>query len=336
MMAAFAGYGFPKAHAASYAQIGWRSAWCKTHFPAEFMAAVLANWGGYYSQRVYLSEARRMGLIVRPPHVNFSKGNFVVREIAAGDWEDLPHTTAQAAVSGGEDAASSELSFGDLRAENPKALFMGLDQVRDLTRRTIERIMRLAPFGTLEDFLTRVDPRQSEALSLASVGALHGFGAIPSMLKRLEGGDWQRGQLSLFEWSTPAPEADWSLEQRVAAQEDLLGIGVDAHPLELVAGQIAAAGALGISEAVAQPGRRVTVAGVRQSSHPSRTRRGLMLYLSLEDLGGMLEVSVPPELYRRARSALGSSAPLLITGVVEMDAARGEPFLRAERVEQVR
>jgi DNA polymerase III alpha subunit len=59
MMAAFAGYGFPKAHAASYARIGWRSAWCKEYFPAEFMAAVLANWGGYYSQRVYLSEARR-------------------------------------------------------------------------------------------------------------------------------------------------------------------------------------------------------------------------------------------------------------------------------------
>ncbi|MDD2696035.1 MAG: DNA polymerase III subunit alpha, partial [Anaerolineales bacterium] len=46
LMAAFAGYGFPKAHAASYAQVAWRSAWCKTHHPAEFMTAVLANWGG--------------------------------------------------------------------------------------------------------------------------------------------------------------------------------------------------------------------------------------------------------------------------------------------------
>ena len=62
MMAAFAGYGFPKAHAASYAKLGWRSAWCKSHFPAEFMAAVLANWGGYYSQRVYLGEATAHGI----------------------------------------------------------------------------------------------------------------------------------------------------------------------------------------------------------------------------------------------------------------------------------
>ena len=56
------------------------SAWCKNYFPAEFMAAVLVNWGGYYSQRVYLSEARRMNLTVRPPHVNYAGSNFVVRE----------------------------------------------------------------------------------------------------------------------------------------------------------------------------------------------------------------------------------------------------------------
>lgn len=127
MMAAFAGYGFPKAHAASYAKVGWRSAWCKEHFPAEFMAAVLANWGGYYSQRVYLSEARRMGLKVRPPHVNYSLHNFSVQ------------------------------TFSDT---NERVLFMGLDQVKELThRRTIQRIMQHAPFTSLDDFLTRVDPR---------------------------------------------------------------------------------------------------------------------------------------------------------------------------------
>ena len=81
MMAAFAGYGFPKAHAASYAKLAWRSAWCKTHYPAEFMAAVLANWGGYYSQRVYLGEARQMGLTVRPPHINYSTHNFTVKKL---------------------------------------------------------------------------------------------------------------------------------------------------------------------------------------------------------------------------------------------------------------
>ena len=78
MMAAFAGYGFPKAHAASYARLGWNSAWCKTHYPAEFMAAVLGFGGGYYSQRVYLMEARRLGLSLHGPHINHANTRFRV------------------------------------------------------------------------------------------------------------------------------------------------------------------------------------------------------------------------------------------------------------------
>ena len=57
LMAAFAGYGFPKAHAASYARVAWQSAWCKTHHPALFMAAVMANWEAITARAVYLSEA---------------------------------------------------------------------------------------------------------------------------------------------------------------------------------------------------------------------------------------------------------------------------------------
>jgi DNA polymerase-3 subunit alpha len=296
LMAAFAGYGFPKAHAASYARVGWRSAWCKEHFPAEFMAAVLANWGGYYSQRVYLSEARRMGLRVRPPHVNHSGTNFQVRD---------------------------------------GTLFMGLEQVKELTRRTTLRIIRLAPFASLDDFLTRVDPRIQEAEHLARVGALEGLGKIPSILRRLQSGGWQRDQMSLFRW-TDMNEVDWTLEQKVLAQMEILGASLDAHPLELVAGKIAAAGAVTILEAVERVGRRVTVAGMRQTSHRSRTAKGeAMLFLTLEDLTGTLDAILFPDAYRVAKSLVGSSAPLLLTGVMEMDIERGEPFLRVEKVRLV-
>ncbi|MCD4674295.1 MAG: DNA polymerase III subunit alpha, partial [Anaerolineaceae bacterium] len=137
MIAAFAGYGFPKAHAASYAKVAWRSAWCKTHFPAEFMAAVLANWGGYYRQRVYISEARRMGLAICVPDVNFSRHDFSVQRV--------------------------EQENGIVK----KTLFMGLGQVKNLTRRTIDRVIRSQPFTSLEDFLSRVDPRLQEAENLA-------------------------------------------------------------------------------------------------------------------------------------------------------------------------
>jgi DNA polymerase III alpha subunit len=300
MMAAFAGYGFPKAHAASYARVAWRSAWCKTHFPAEFMAAVLANWGGYYSQRVYLSEARRLGLTVRAPQVNFSGRNFTVVQGPPG-----------------------------------KVLYMGMDQVRDLTGRTIERILLNRPFHSLEDFLARADPRPQEAENLVQVGALEGLGTIPAVLRRVQHGGWQRGQPSLFEWQDTGGE-DWSLEQKMAAQQELLGISLEAHPLELLIDRITAAGAVSSLDALERIGQRVTVAGVRQTSHRSHTAKGdLMMFLTLEDLSGALGVVIFPDVYRRSRELLSSSVPVLVTGIMEMDESRGEPFLKAERVVKV-
>ena len=295
MMAAFAGYGFPKAHAASYARVAWRSAWCKTHFPAEFMAAVLANWGGYYSQRVYLGEARRLGLVVHPPHINHSGRNFSV-------------------------------------ALSPNALFMGLDQVKDLTRRTIERIIHNRPFHSLEDFLARANPRPQEAESLARVGALDGLGHIPTILRRLQGQGWRAGPLSLFAWEG-GPSEDWSTGQKADAQQALLGVSLEADPLEMAAEKIRAAGAITTLEAAERIGKRVTVAGVRQTSHHSKTTRGeTMMFLTIEDLSGMLDVILFPNTYLQARPALNSNLPMLITGWMEMDTGRGEPQLRAEKV----
>jgi DNA-directed DNA polymerase III PolC len=309
MMAAFAGYGFAKAHAASYAKVAWRSAWCKTHFPAEFMAAVLANWGGYYSQRVYLGEARRLGLAVHPPHVNFSGRNFTVANPAAGQ----------------------------------KALFMGLDQVRGLTARTIARIIKGRLFASLEDFLARVDPRPQEAGDLARVGAFEGLESIPAILGRLQSGGWRAGQPSLFEyplgggeWSDgdeKADQQDWTLARKVAAQQELLGVSLEAHPLELAANKIAAARAITTVEAAGRVGQRVTVAGIRQSGHRSKTGKGeTMMFMTLEDLSGMLDVAVFPDAYRQAHGLIHSSEPILVTGMMKTNPGRTEPLLVAEKV----
>jgi DNA polymerase III alpha subunit len=323
MMAAFAGYGFPKAHAASYAKVAWRSAWCKTHFPAEFMAAVLANWGGYYSQSVYLGEARRLGLTVRPPHVSYSGSNFVVASREAGP------------------------------EAGQKILFMGLDQVRNLTRRTIGRILRGRPFTSLEDFLTRVDPPVQEAADLAQVGAFEGWGTIPAILRRLQSGGWQSGQPSLFDFafsrndfqddvrvghklSESTSEEDWTLKQKVAAQQELLGVSLEAHPLELLAGRISASGAIPTVDAAGRVGQRVTVAGIRQSGHRSRTSKGdLMFFMTLEDMAGMLDVAVFPDVYRLVRGFIHSAEPLLVTGLIKTDPGRAEPLLVAEKVKRL-
>lgn len=67
---------------------------------------------------------------------------------------------------------------------------------------------------------------------------------------------------------------EWTIEERVKAQEEILGVGVDAHPLELAADKLIAAGAVSTLEAAAMAGQRVRVAGLKQTSHRSRTARG--------------------------------------------------------------
>jgi DNA polymerase-3 subunit alpha len=297
LMAAFAGYGFPKAHAASYAQVSWRSAWCKTHYPAFFMAAVLANWGGYYSQRIYMNEARRMGLKLRPPEVNHAEREFSVKVL-----DGVP------------------------------VLFMGLDQIRELTQRTQMAILRNRPFSSFTDFLTRVDPRPVEAENLVKVGALNGFSTIPVLIHQLEHGGWQSGQLSLFSLGESVKE-DWNLTQKVAAQEEILGTGVIAHPLELAEEQIATADALSTVDAASRLEQHVRVAGMRQTWRRSMTSRGEYIYfMSLEDLEGMLDVVITAEVYRRSKAALSTAGPYVVEGKVDLDSQRGEPFIRADKI----
>jgi DNA polymerase III alpha subunit len=296
-MAAFAGYGFPKAHAASYAQVAWQSAWCKTHYPAQFLAAVLANWGGYYSQRVYLMEARRLGLNVRPPHINHAAAEF------SAHWIDGAPT-----------------------------LFMGLNQVRELTRRTMARILRLRPFHSLIDFLARGDPRQQEAENLIKAGALDGLGTIPAMLRQVQHAGWRGGQMTLFD--LVSEDEDWTLEQKAAAQEALLGVSLAAHPLELRAAQAAAARVISSVEAAGRVGQSARVAGVRQTGRRWFAPGGERLYtMALEDLEGMLDVLIPSRLYQNSHAALTTSGPYVIEGRMEWDGERGEPFMRAEKID---
>ena len=139
--------------------------------------------------------------------------------------------------------------------------------------------------------------------------------------------------MSLFAWSDTGVE-DWTLRQKVDAQLDILGASLEAHPLELVLEKIT--GAISTIEAVEKIGRRVTVAGVRQTSRRSRTAKGdLMLFLTIEDLQGTLDVILFPDVYRVAKSFLDSNPPLLITGVMDVDKERGEPYLRAEKVASI-
>ena len=86
MIMSFAGYSFCKGHSCSYIQVAQHSCALRAHFPAEFMAAVLSNGGGYYQPFAYVAEAMRMGLSILPPDINASQFRCVGkrREIRIG------------------------------------------------------------------------------------------------------------------------------------------------------------------------------------------------------------------------------------------------------------
>ncbi len=297
LMAAFAGYGFPKAHAASYAQVAWRSTWCKRNYPAEFMAAVMANWGGYYRQRVYLNETRRMGIPLRPPHINYAERAFSVRY-----------------------------------PQGVPTLYMGLDQVRDLTRRTQNRILEERPFGSLDDFLTRVDPRPKEVENLIRVGALSGLGTIPGLLTQIQGSGWRYQQPRLFDLPPEGDSREWDLANRVAAQEQILGAGVDAHPLELVEKQVKDAEVSTTLQAISLKDDDVRVAGVLQTLQRFTTPQGQTIFiLELEDLEGVLKVMLTPDQRRFYRGVLSSKKPFVVEGVMDLSHISGEAVLRAKK-----
>ncbi|MBI5876917.1 MAG: DNA polymerase III subunit alpha [Chloroflexi bacterium] len=289
LMAAFAGYGFPKAHAAGYATVAYRMAYLKTHFPAEFIAARLGVWGGFYSPRVYVGEARRLGMAVHPPHVNHSGAAFTLMHDATG----------QAHV------------------------YMGLDAVRELTRATIRRIIGGRPYATLEDFLIRAQPQHVEAINLVQAGALEGLGATMAMLAALDTQHWHGRHAAQLRLPIELPDADAApepdLTQRVAWEREVLGQTVSMHPLDLVGAELARVTRERSDELERRVGETVTLAGARITAHDVPYARQPALWLDLEDEAGAYLAVLEGATYRRFKPLAQSREPLLVRGRVRRD-----------------
>jgi DNA-directed DNA polymerase III PolC len=144
---AFSGYGFNKGHATAYANVSFRMAYLKAHWPDAFLCARLIHGGGYHHPVVYIAEARRLSIAVRPPHINFSGRHFSMDRQA-------------------------------LSSESSTTLWMGLSGVRDLKRKTITQIIAergKRKFDSLADLMTRVPLREKEITHLIKAGALDGL-----------------------------------------------------------------------------------------------------------------------------------------------------------------
>jgi DNA-directed DNA polymerase III PolC len=302
-ISSFAGYAFCKAHSASFALESFESVYWKTHYPAEFMAAVLSNGGGYYSQEEYLEEARRMGLVILPPCVNRSR----VRHYGRG-----------------------------------RRLRIGLMQVKNLTVETAECIVSERPFGSLGEFLARVPAARDEVENLIRCGAMASFGrSRPELLwelrclradERGEAGRAGAGETAAPPALDPAaflgriPEiSDYPLPRSIALEREILGLTVSAHPLAMFQRDPAPRARRSFVRSVELPrcvGRDVKVVGWKVTAKATRTADGgeQMIFVTFSDQWGRFEAVLFPEVYRRtARELVRGPGPFVIRGRVESE-----------------
>jgi DNA polymerase III alpha subunit len=302
--------------------VSFQSAYFKAHWPAAFMAGVLANGGGYYPAFAYVEEARRMGLDIRLPDINRS----------GATWK------AEVDVPGAPLAQS-------------RAIRAGLGQIADLETKTVARILaersRGGPFLSLAEVLARVAIPLDEVHRLIDAGAFDAFDLTRPQAKwkaellLQEGARNGTASSALFSRAvldelaaakTPVPPLpDYPVVERRRREWEILSVSPRHHPIEFWRDELAAVRRRGGSAARSYPailardlachrGRRVTVAGFLSTTKRVRTKHDEpMMFLTLEDETDIYDVVVFPRVYQRDGGRLDGPGPYVVTGRVEDD-----------------
>ncbi len=302
----FAGYAFCKAHSASFAVLSVQIAYLRAHYPAEFIAAVLSNGGGFYSQAAYVEEARRMGLEVILPHVNQS---------------DIEYEGEGKCVRTGLRAV------GMLRDETPE--------------RIIEDRKNHGEFTSLGNFIQRIKPARDEIEGLITCGAFDGFAANRPTLMRMLNAGWTLLQNSPGPLAADADDIfsgladakDWTELEKSVALRRVLGFSPGPHPLSLL--NLPLNGAIPARDIDNNLGKRVKMIGWAYASKRIKTRKTkeTMCFLSMEDLTGTFEVTLFPRAYRQFAPVSRGHGPFRVSGRIEDD--QGVCTLVADSVEKI-
>jgi len=287
----FSGYSFCKPHSASYALVSCKSAWLKTNYPAEFMAAVISNQGGFYSAFAYLTETRRMGIEVLPPDINESRRHYT------GKGQEIR---------------------------------IGYMQIQGLSRTGIDKLVRErekgGPFSRLKDFLRRTCLDSSDARLLIRAGCfdnIEGIEQRPALQWELLATYRQKeteGTLSLFDdGPVNLPETLPYDEKTVLNQEiDTLGMLTSRHPLTLYREVLSRVNTVPAIEIGKHVGKKVTMAGWWITGKPVSTKHGEpMEFVTFEDTTATFEATFFPRAYARFCQKLTRHRPYLLRGKVE-------------------
>ncbi len=324
----FANFGFAESHSLSFAKLVYASSWCKLHYPAAFLAALLRNQPmGFYSPQSLVHDARRHGVLVLRPDLSLS-GALADLEISA-DHEGSPGPTGLDACL--VDGVRTDWVPGtpdptpEHRRDTAYAVRLGLDSVRGIGKVVAERIVAARaerPFADQVDLSRRagLDARQLEALATAGVfDAAFSSGGL-SRRQALWNAGWTESEEHLegIRVSEAAPMLpDMDVVETTMADLWATGITPDVHPIGLLRDHLRAMGIKAVVDTTtAEAGRRVHVAGLVTHRQRPGTAGGVT-FLNLEDETGMLNVICTVGVWRRYRSVATSSAGMVIRGMLE-------------------
>jgi error-prone DNA polymerase len=280
MMMSFAGYSFCKPHSASYAQVSFKSAFLRAHYPAEFIAAVISNQGGYYSAFAYLSEGRRMGLTVLPPDIN------------ASEW--------------GYTGSGHTVRVGLMQIKSLQEAFV--------RRMVIERQLN-GLYRSLPDVLDRVKPDMAQATLLIKAGCLDSIAGEltrPALLWRL----WAT-QATTPPGYIPIPP-EYSAKEKRTQEWRLFGFPLQGHPLDLYKDVLERTPHCPAADLAQHVGEEVTVIGWLITEKIISTKNGdPMEFVTFEDHTALYDATLFPQTYRQCCHLLAVNQAYVVRGLVE-------------------
>ena len=320
---AFADYGFPESHAASFALLVYASAFLKHYYAPEFTAAILnAQPMGFYAPGTLIEDAKRHGVKVRPVDVRHSR------------WD----ATLERGTTGSP-APAVRLGLRSVRGLGPKA------------KEIVENAFAGGPFASIEDFAQRTRFDQRTLRQLAEAGAFDGFVADEPDLRKRRAALWEvldalrgdagplapRRRSSVGAASRAAGLPMMSPGELTEADYRMTGISLNGHPMSHLRPLLAPNGVRTARQLVTdgKDGERIASAGLVICRQRPGTAKGFV-FLTLEDETGTVNVVVTPKRFERQALLISTTPLLLVRGTLQVEQGvvniRGEEFrgLKAE------
>jgi len=311
---AFSEFGFPKSHAAAFGLLAYQSAWLRHYHPAEYYCALFNNQPmGFYSLDALGRDAKRNGIEIRLPDVNVSDVWCVVEGRGRGRLQ---------VGEGGQEAGGVRVGLGFIR-----------DWSEDTAAAVVAERARCGPFRSVGDVVRRAPPKLKRTAieHLVWVGGCDGFGLTRRELlwqvglwlpPEAERGGEARGRRQL-ELALDHPYerlrfGGLAADERLLAEYAVLGFAASGHPLELLRDVLPP----GVVQSDALPrlehGAWVEVAGLVVARQRPETAKGFVFVL-LEDVAGMVNVIVRPDVYVEHRTAIRGEPLLWVRGKLAKD-----------------